>query len=148
MECLCVLFYVDLNECVELQPCDQICTNRFKTGYFCSCENGYYLEQNNHTCAGMVLMKPNVSKYTQTAVLAYNSSKVLAFLDVNECVAATCAGFCEEDEIGSYKCGCYAGYILHSDGRSCIGQSKNPFIAHSLKRLIMSRRVQILIFIE
>ena len=49
--------------------------------------------------------------------------QVLAFLDVNECVAATCAGFCEEEEIGSYKCGCYAGYILHSDGRSCIGQS-------------------------
>ena len=61
-----------------------------------------------------------------------NNAEVLKFLrdvflfllhaDINECLTANCAGFCEEVGVGSYSCGCYAGFVLHSDGRSCVGE--------------------------
>ena len=40
------------NECaVDNGPCDQICTDIFRS-YECSCENGYTLNSDGHTCSG------------------------------------------------------------------------------------------------
>ena len=46
----------------------------------------------------------------------------MLIVDIDEC--ATDNGNCEHvcaNSIGSFGCGCYAGYQLSSDGRNCTG---------------------------
>ena len=50
-----VLYYADLNECIEgLDDCSQTCTNT-DGGFTCSCESGYQLLSDNKTCEGKML---------------------------------------------------------------------------------------------
>lgn len=39
----------DFDECDNLQPCSQVCSNT-KGKYFCSCANGYVMEPDQHKC--------------------------------------------------------------------------------------------------
>lgn len=46
------LFCIDINECAGYNDCHQFCNNTIGS-YFCSCWEGFHLETNNKTCAGM-----------------------------------------------------------------------------------------------
>ena len=47
-----VIFYSDIDECVQgLAVCSQKCNNTVGS-YFCTCMDGYELESDNHTCTG------------------------------------------------------------------------------------------------
>ena len=46
------LFYIDINECsLSNGGCAQVCNNTIGS-YVCSCNAGYNLENDNHTCSG------------------------------------------------------------------------------------------------
>ena len=46
------LFYIDINECsLSNGGCAQVCNNSIGS-YVCSCNAGYNLENDNHTCSG------------------------------------------------------------------------------------------------
>ena len=48
--------FLDINECEEgTSRCDQICTNT-DGSYVCSCRSGYYLDADNHTCSGQLMI--------------------------------------------------------------------------------------------
>ena len=51
-----LIFYSDIDECVQgLAGCDHNCNNT-AGAYFCTCTDGYELESDNHTCTGMLFM--------------------------------------------------------------------------------------------
>ena len=48
---------------------------------------------------------------------------IIAYIiDVNECELGTdnCDQLCIDD-LGSYHCGCYNGYLIDNDSSSCVG---------------------------
>lgn len=61
-----ILYSTDTNECtVNNGNCSQLCTNT-NGSYICSCELGYFLDVNNHSCNGRF-----ISNYTIT-IIHYN----------------------------------------------------------------------------
>ena len=49
---LCLIFCIDINECVlNIDLCEHTCTNTVGS-YQCSCNTGYYLESNGYNCTG------------------------------------------------------------------------------------------------
>ena len=100
----------DIDECSEgISECSQLCINTIGS-YSCSCQNGYQLDSDNHTCLGKIIdaliMIDN----------AYNGT------DINEC--ASLNGECEQNcqnTIGSYSCSCLTGYLMDSNGYNCTG---------------------------
>ena len=45
-------FFSDIDECLEgTSKCNQYCHNS-DGGYFCSCQQGYTLDSDKHTCVG------------------------------------------------------------------------------------------------
>ena len=86
--------YADIDECTEgTDGCSQICTNTIGT-YSCSCNSGYSLASNGHSCN-----------------------------DINECALGTdgCAQACT-NTIGNYTCSCNSGYHLTNNGHTCSGK--------------------------
>ncbi|XP_025083996.1 fibrillin-2-like [Pomacea canaliculata] len=83
----------DIDECLNgtLHDCDMICTNTYGS-YECSCQEGYRLSTNGHSCD-----------------------------DVNECVERThdCQQICN-NTAGGFQCECEAGYTYDSTSKSCI----------------------------
>ena len=47
----------DVNECAadELNNCEQICNVTSDGWYSCSCEDGFTLDQDGHTCNGVCM---------------------------------------------------------------------------------------------
>ena len=46
-------FFTDVDECVsDTSGCEQQCNNTIGS-YYCTCSEGYSLENDNHSCAGM-----------------------------------------------------------------------------------------------
>lgn len=43
--------FLDIDECAESMPCDQVCQNR-DGSFNCSCNDGYLLDTNGRTCNG------------------------------------------------------------------------------------------------
>jgi len=43
--------FVDIDECAESNPCAQICNNT-NGSYQCSCNNGFLLDGDGHSCNG------------------------------------------------------------------------------------------------
>ena len=88
---------LDIDECSEgTSGCSQLCTNTISS-YTCTCDNGYQLTNDNHTCT-----------------------------DIDECTLNN-NGECEQDcinTIGSYQCQCREGFQFSSNGRNCTGNFK------------------------
>lgn len=87
----------DISECSSNNGgCEQICSNQ-EGGYMCSCEPGFELSEDGHSCH-----------------------------DMNECLINNggCAQLCKNRK-GSRRCQCFAGYILAHDEKSCVGQFFN-----------------------
>ena len=89
-----VIIHTDIDECSKgSDGCGQTCTNIIGS-YSCSCDIGYRLASDGHSCN-----------------------------DINECALGSdgCAQTCT-NTIGSYRCSCNPGYRLESDGHSCGGK--------------------------
>ncbi|XP_038047205.1 low-density lipoprotein receptor-related protein 2-like isoform X2 [Patiria miniata] len=84
--------HCDINECLTLQAnqCEHYC-NDTRTGYFCSCQPGYSLNDDGKTCR-----------------------------DNNECneIPGVCSQLCENTR-GSYFCKCADGYAREQDLTTC-----------------------------
>ena len=48
---LCKCFSLDINECEEYNDCHHSCTNT-EGFYYCSCNEGFILAEDNRTCTG------------------------------------------------------------------------------------------------
>ena len=60
-------YITDINECLDANGgCQQICSN-FPGSYYCSCNNGFMLNEDNHNCSGMLL---NVHMYVHMCLKA------------------------------------------------------------------------------
>lgn len=85
---------LDVDECVEnTNGCAHTCTNT-RGSYSCSCDPGYRLASDRHSCA-----------------------------DIDECAEDTdgCNQTCI-NTVGSYMCSCDSGYRLASDKQKCNGK--------------------------
>ena len=84
---------LDINECLNVHPCDHTCYNTIGS-YTCDCQPGYYLLSNGFTCS-----------------------------DINECNTNNggCDQECI-NQVGSYYCQCNTGYTLDEDGHGCSSQ--------------------------
>ena len=94
----------------------------------CSCDDGYLLQADGRTCAGM----HSVCETTYVVcVLIYTQivppfSDVLfknVFIDIDECQTDNggCSQTCNNTD-GSYQCSCRNGYELTNDGHNCTGK--------------------------
>ena len=88
-------YLLDIDECSEgVSGCSQICVNTIGS-YTCSCQNGYKLSNDNHTCT-----------------------------DIDECTVNNNGG-CEQichNTSGSYYCSCLTGYLLNNNDHYCTGE--------------------------
>ena len=85
---------IDIDECIEgTSGCNQVCSNTLGS-YECSCERGYELDTDNHTCT-----------------------------DIDECIINNggCEQSCINTN-GSYYCTCDYGYVLNDDRHFCSGK--------------------------
>ena len=49
-----------------------------------------------------------------------NMQNVIIHTDIDECASSPCGQQCNNTN-GSFYCGCYSGYQLHSNGTTCDG---------------------------
>ena len=85
---------LDINECdLELDDCDQICTNVMGS-FECGCSEGYTLASERSTTC----------------------------VDIDECALDlhNCQQGCE-NTIGGFRCTCFNGYELNPDQITCTG---------------------------
>ena len=89
--------------------CTQICNNTLGS-YICSCNSGYTLNADNHTCNG----EGHITEFL---------SFILVNVDINECIRGTagCTQICN-NTLGSYICSCNSGYTLDADNHTCNGE--------------------------
>ncbi|XP_025078060.1 uncharacterized protein LOC112554482 isoform X2 [Pomacea canaliculata] len=94
----------DVDECLNstLHDCNMLCINTYGS-YECSCQEGYRLSTNGHSCT-----------------------------DINECVERThdCQQICN-NTAGGYQCECEAGYTYDSRTRSCIINSNESQVCRT-----------------
>ena len=75
--------------------CSQLCISNIDGSYTCSCQNGYELSNDNHTCT-----------------------------DIDECTVNDNGG-CEQichNTNGSYYCSCLPAYFLSNNSHNCTGK--------------------------
>ena len=83
--------------------CSQLCISNIDDSYTCSCQNGYELSNDNHTCT-----------------------------DIDECTVNDNGG-CEQichNTNGSYYCSCLTGYLLSINDHNCTGKAMRIFLMH------------------
>lgn len=115
----CVNHYqlTDVNECTTGNGgCQQHCHN-MNGSYHCTCDNGWQLDPNGHSCNG----KMNLV-LTQCNALC-TTLHVYSHVDTNECekLSSGCSQTCN-NTLGSYFCTCLTGYSLQHDNHTCIGE--------------------------
>ena len=150
--CLLSCYDEDIDECSEgTSGCSQLCTNTIGS-YTCTCDNGYQLTNDNHTCTDIDECTLNnnggceqtchntdgsyycscfngfsLNDQNCTGIIIFFNFcyYVLSSLDINEC--NTNNGGCGQDcinTVGSYQCQCREGFQFTSNGRSCTGNFK------------------------
>jgi len=98
--------------------CSQVCTDLLP-GYHCSCDPGFYLDEDKVTCNGMSV---TACVYLHACPSVPDFQGLFAICtDTNECALNN--GGCDHNCInteGSYTCTCNPGYDL-VNGTQCIG---------------------------
>uniref|UniRef100_A0A8C9TQ82 Signal peptide, CUB and EGF-like domain-containing protein 3 n=1 Tax=Scleropages formosus TaxID=113540 RepID=A0A8C9TQ82_SCLFO len=134
---------LDVDECAEGNGgCQQICVNMMGS-YECRCREGFFLSDNQHTCIqrpkeGLKCMDKNhgcahICRETPKGNVACECRPGFQLTKNQKDCKLTCNygnGGCQhtcEDTDQGPKCGCHMKFALHSDGKTCVGESeKNP----------------------
>ena len=85
----------------------------------CSCYLGYQIALDNRTCTGKHIASNMISILMDIADQV--PCAMFQPVDVNECAISNCSQICT-NTIGSYMCGCYPGYQISSNNRTCVGK--------------------------
>uniref|UniRef100_A0A8C2WRP1 Signal peptide, CUB and EGF-like domain-containing protein 2 n=1 Tax=Cyclopterus lumpus TaxID=8103 RepID=A0A8C2WRP1_CYCLU len=128
---------LDVDECSEGNGgCQQICVNMMGS-YECRCREGFLLSDNQHTCIqrpkdGPTCMDKNhgcahICRETQKGGIACECRPGFQLTrNMKECKLTCnygnggCQHICEETDHGP-KCSCHMKFVLHSDGKTCVG---------------------------
>ena len=123
--------HVDVDECAAegLNNCDQICTVTGDGWYDCSCEDGFTLDKDGHTCAGEChcgfVCMCCVCILCRMQIYLYNT---VVSSDIDEC-ANNATTLCNTELTGrdcyntpgSYHCMCGQGYDFKEQHQLCVG---------------------------
>nr|XP_039274779.1 fibrillin-2-like isoform X2 [Styela clava] len=120
----------DIDECYIDSPCGQVCNN-LEGSYFCSCNEGYALSDDQTTCidvdecSGEHGCEHNCNNVEGSFSCSCNEGWSLGgnnfnCKDVNECEDGNhgCEHTCINNN-GSFTCLCNENYYLWQDGKSC-----------------------------
>eukprot|EP00794_Sanderia_malayensis_P007138 gene7138-7943_t len=140
---------VDKNECdVSNGGCRQRCIN-IANGHKCDCFQGYLLDKDGITCNDVDECTKGTHRCDPTTTTCHNkiggyeclcknstlvpdSNNNMRCVDKNECQLnnVDCQQRCINIANG-YKCGCYQGYVLNADGKTCsdINECDNSVVA-------------------
>uniref|UniRef100_A0A674PBP4 Signal peptide, CUB and EGF-like domain-containing protein 2 n=1 Tax=Takifugu rubripes TaxID=31033 RepID=A0A674PBP4_TAKRU len=138
---------LDVDECSEGNGgCQQICVNMMGS-YECRCREGFLLSDNQHTCIqrpkggeGPTCMDKNhgcahICRETQKGGIACECRPGFQLTRNNKDCKLTCnygnggcQHICEETDHGP-KCSCHMKFVLHSDGKTCVGESSHNLTA-------------------
>uniref|UniRef100_A0A4W6DDG5 Signal peptide, CUB and EGF-like domain-containing protein 2 n=1 Tax=Lates calcarifer TaxID=8187 RepID=A0A4W6DDG5_LATCA len=136
---------LDVDECSEGNGgCQQICVNMMGS-YECRCREGFLLSDNQHTCIqrpkgakeGPTCMDKNhgcahICRETQKGGISCECRPGFQLTrNMKDCKLTCnygnggCQHICEETDHGP-KCSCHMKFVLHSDGKTCVGESSHP----------------------
>uniref|UniRef100_A0AAQ5XKL8 Signal peptide, CUB and EGF-like domain-containing protein 2 n=1 Tax=Amphiprion ocellaris TaxID=80972 RepID=A0AAQ5XKL8_AMPOC len=133
---------LDVDECSEGNGgCQQICVNMMGS-YECRCREGFLLSDNQHTCIqrpkeGPTCMDKNhgcahICRETQKGGISCECRPGFQLTrNMKDCKLTCnygnggCQHICEETDHGP-KCSCHMKFVLHSDGKTCVGESPPP----------------------
>uniref|UniRef100_A0A3P9NGH6 Signal peptide, CUB and EGF-like domain-containing protein 2 n=1 Tax=Poecilia reticulata TaxID=8081 RepID=A0A3P9NGH6_POERE len=137
---------LDVDECSEGNGgCQQICVNMMGS-YECRCREGFLLSDNQHTCIqrpkgyspeGPTCMDKNhgcahICREAQKGGISCECRPGFQLTrNMKDCKLTCnygnggCQHICEETDHGP-KCSCHMKFVLHSDGKTCVGESSHP----------------------
>ncbi|XP_045148922.1 signal peptide, CUB and EGF-like domain-containing protein 3 [Echinops telfairi] len=131
---------LDVDECSEGNGgCQQSCVNMMGS-YECHCREGFFLSDNQHTCIqrpeeGMNCMNKNhgcahICRETPKGGIACECRPGFELTKNQRDCKLTCnygnggcQHTCDDTEQGP-RCGCHVKFVLHTDGKTCIGERK------------------------
>uniref|UniRef100_A0A669B0E9 Signal peptide, CUB and EGF-like domain-containing protein 2 n=1 Tax=Oreochromis niloticus TaxID=8128 RepID=A0A669B0E9_ORENI len=128
---------LDVDECSEGNGgCQQICVNMMGS-YECRCREGFLLSDNQHTYGtkneGPTCMDKNhgcahICRETQKGGISCECRPGFQLTrNMKDCKLTCnygnggCQHICEETDQGP-KCSCHMKFVLHSDGKTCVGE--------------------------
>uniref|UniRef100_A0A8C6PD55 Signal peptide, CUB and EGF-like domain-containing protein 3 n=1 Tax=Nothobranchius furzeri TaxID=105023 RepID=A0A8C6PD55_NOTFU len=133
---------LDVDECSEGNGgCQQICVNMMGS-YECRCREGFLLSDNQHTCIqrpkegtkeGPTCMDKNhgcahICREAQKGGISCECRPGFQLTrNMKDCKLTCnygnggCQHICEETDHGP-KCSCHMKFLLHSDGKTCVGE--------------------------
>uniref|UniRef100_A0A667Z585 Signal peptide, CUB and EGF-like domain-containing protein 2 n=1 Tax=Myripristis murdjan TaxID=586833 RepID=A0A667Z585_9TELE len=136
---------LDVDECSEGNGgCQQICVNMMGS-YECRCREGFFLSDNQHTCIqrpkegtkeGPTCMDKNhgcahICRETQKGGISCECRPGFQLTrNMKDCKLTCnygnggCQHICEETDHGP-RCSCHMKFVLHSDGKTCVGESSH-----------------------
>nr|XP_019951508.1 PREDICTED: signal peptide, CUB and EGF-like domain-containing protein 3 [Paralichthys olivaceus] len=136
---------LDVDECSEGNGgCQQICVNMMGS-YECRCREGFLLSDNQHTCIQRPKVQPegakegptcmdknhgcaHICRETQKGGISCECRPGFQLTrNMKDCKLTCnygnggCQHICEETDHGP-KCSCHMKFVLHSDGKTCVGE--------------------------
>uniref|UniRef100_A0A8B9E663 Signal peptide, CUB and EGF-like domain-containing protein 2 n=1 Tax=Anser cygnoides TaxID=8845 RepID=A0A8B9E663_ANSCY len=135
---------LDTDECTfNNGGCQHICVNTVGS-YECRCKEGFFLSDNQHTCIhrseeGMSCMNKDhgcahICRETPKGGVACECRPGFELSKNQRSCILTCNhgnGGCQhtcDDADNGPICGCHPKYIMHMDGKTCLGQEHRPVL--------------------